>query len=98
MIDRPIIFFDSECGICNKFVQFILINHRNDDFYLACINSDTANKIGLDPKIDSIVYYSHFKKYYFSSAVIATSAEGIANLKDRELGRAMSISFESVLQ
>jgi predicted DCC family thiol-disulfide oxidoreductase YuxK len=42
---NPILLYDGECGLCNRFVQFILKRDRNDRFRFAALQSDFAKKI-----------------------------------------------------
>lgn len=42
---HPIIFFDGVCGICNKFVDIILKADKNEIFFFAPIQGETAKRI-----------------------------------------------------
>jgi len=42
---HPIIFFDGVCGICNKFVDIILKSDKNEIFFFAPIQGETAKRI-----------------------------------------------------
>ena len=39
---RPILFFDGECTLCNKTVQWLLAHERHDALLFASLNSETA--------------------------------------------------------
>jgi predicted DCC family thiol-disulfide oxidoreductase YuxK len=42
---NPILLYDGICGLCNRFVQFILKRDRNDRFRFAALQSDFAIEI-----------------------------------------------------
>ncbi|NIP30778.1 MAG: DUF393 domain-containing protein [Candidatus Dadabacteria bacterium] len=41
-IDRPIIFFDGVCGLCNRFVNIILDADKKGTFYFSPLQGKTA--------------------------------------------------------
>ena len=43
-LQRPILFFDGACVLCNKTVQWLLRNERHDNLQFAALNSQTAEK------------------------------------------------------
>lgn len=43
-IDKPIIFFDGVCGLCNYFLDFVLRKDKNHKFYYAPLQGKTAKK------------------------------------------------------
>ncbi len=59
-IDRPVIFFDDVCVMCNTFVNFLLRVDRRGQFLLASLTGETARKLlpplPDDPKKWSMVY------------------------------------------
>jgi len=42
---NPILLYDGVCGLCNRFVKFILKRDRKDRFRFAALQSDFARKI-----------------------------------------------------
>ena len=44
-LERPIIFFDGVCGMCNKLVDLILRIDRRQKFLFAPIQGETAKKL-----------------------------------------------------
>ncbi len=42
---NPILLYDGVCGLCNRFVQFVLKRDRNDRFRFAALQSDFAGAI-----------------------------------------------------
>ncbi len=43
--ERPIIFFDGVCGVCNTFVDFMLRVDRKQLFFFAPIQGETAQEL-----------------------------------------------------
>lgn len=43
--DNPILLYDGVCGLCNRFVQFVLKRDRNDRFRFAALQSEFARAI-----------------------------------------------------
>jgi predicted DCC family thiol-disulfide oxidoreductase YuxK len=56
---KDIIFFDGVCGLCDRFVQFVL-EHDDGHFYFASLQSPLAKYVlarhGVDTKVLSSVY------------------------------------------
>jgi predicted DCC family thiol-disulfide oxidoreductase YuxK len=57
---RAVIFYDGDCGLCNRFVLFVLERDPNGHFHFASLQSDYAARTlrphGIDPKaLDSVV-------------------------------------------
>jgi predicted DCC family thiol-disulfide oxidoreductase YuxK len=42
---KPIVLYDGVCGLCNRLVQFVLKNDRNDVFRFASLQSKLAEQI-----------------------------------------------------
>ncbi len=57
---NPIILYDGVCGLCNRFVQFVLKRDRNDQFRFAELQSNFGRNVlqrhGLDPDALDTVY------------------------------------------
>ena len=59
---KSIIFFDSECIMCNKYVTFVIEHEKHQKFYFAPVNGLTFKELQIDsqyPNIDSIILYSN---------------------------------------
>ena len=59
-MDKPIIFFDGVCAMCNTFVNFALKIDRKQQFLFAPLQGETAKKLlpplSDDPREWSMVY------------------------------------------
>jgi predicted DCC family thiol-disulfide oxidoreductase YuxK len=44
MTDKPVIFFDGICNLCNGFVQFIIKHDKKANFRFAALQSDFAKQ------------------------------------------------------
>jgi len=57
---NPIILYDGVCGLCNRFVQFVLKRDSKDQFRFAAMQSNFARAIlerhGLNPDLLDTVY------------------------------------------
>jgi predicted DCC family thiol-disulfide oxidoreductase YuxK len=57
---NPIILYDGVCGLCNRFVQFVLKRDRKDQFCFAALQSNFGRNVlqrhGLDPDALDTVY------------------------------------------
>src|SRR5260370_12749061 len=57
---NPIILYDGVCGLCNRFVQFVLKRDRKDIFRFAALQSSFAARIlqrhEINPQILDTVY------------------------------------------
>ena len=73
-IDKPVIFFDGECNLCNGFVDFILKIDPTQKFYLAPLQGPTAKQYlpPLPPKQEdwAIAYFDGQKTYFASEACL----------------------------
>ncbi|GAB4206302.1 MAG: DUF393 domain-containing protein [Bacteroidia bacterium] len=71
MQHKVILFFDGECVLCNKTVQWILLNESSPVIYFCSLQSDYAkNLIPAEMKnIDSVIvhkdgkFYTHFDAF-----------------------------------
>lgn len=43
-MNKPILFYDGECGFCNRSIQFILDYERTDELQFASLQSDFAKQ------------------------------------------------------
>jgi predicted DCC family thiol-disulfide oxidoreductase YuxK len=57
---NPIILYDGVCGLCNRFVQFVLKRDHKDEFRFAALQSKFARTVlerhGLNPDLRDTVY------------------------------------------
>ena len=70
--DRPIIFFDGLCNLCNGFINNILKRDKKHIFYVASLQGKTAQKQLSEndlKKLSSVILKEGSKTYYKSSAV-----------------------------
>jgi len=71
---NPIILYDGVCGLCNRFVQFVLRHDDKDRFHFAALQSNFARAIlerhGLNPDLLDTVYlvfdYGQSNEHLFS--------------------------------
>ena len=60
---KHLIFFDGECGFCDKTVQWLLDKDEHEELYFAPLQGDMAREVlpqfELPPELDSIVYVRH---------------------------------------
>lgn len=85
--NKKIILFDGVCNLCDKSVQLILKNDKNDVFRFVALQSDLGKKIikhiGVEyNKTDSIILYIPGSAYYYKSQAalkIAKDMSGIYN-------------------
>ena len=83
--DKPIIFFDGMCNLCNSSVQFILKKDTNNVFLFSSLQSDAAKGILLQYNLEnfdlsSIILVEKGIIYQKSTAIlrIAKSLAGIS--------------------
>ena len=59
-VPNPVILYDGICGLCNRFVQFVLRRDHKDSFRFAALQSNFARTIlqrhGLNPDVLDTVY------------------------------------------
>jgi len=79
---HPILFFDGVCGLCNCFVDFLLVRDSQHLFRFAPLQGETAGRLidgELNPsdetsrpsrKISSVVLLDNGKQYRHSAAVV----------------------------
>ncbi len=72
-IDRPIVFFDGYCGLCNRSVNFLMKRDKKNALYFAPLQGQTAEALfhhGELELYDSIVLYYNERVYYRSTAIL----------------------------
>jgi predicted DCC family thiol-disulfide oxidoreductase YuxK len=72
MNDRIIIFFDSECMLCNATVQWILKHEKKHDVQFAPLHGVTFNELSIEREVlpDSILVWKDNDLYMKTSAII----------------------------
>jgi predicted DCC family thiol-disulfide oxidoreductase YuxK len=52
--EHPVLFYDGECGFCDRTVRFVLARDKKEDFRFAPLQSDAAKNmlspLGADPR------------------------------------------------
>jgi|JI7StandDraft_1071085.scaffolds.fasta_scaffold120979_2 predicted DCC family thiol-disulfide oxidoreductase YuxK len=70
-MDKSILFYDGECGFCNKSVQLVLKWSKNKSLYFATLQGETAldfkKKFSSFPKDLQHIVYHHKNKLYFGA-------------------------------
>ena len=60
---QHLVFFDGDCGFCDRTVQWLLKNDERELLYFAPLQGEEAQKVlpqfDLPPDLDSIVYVRH---------------------------------------
>lgn len=81
---EQIIFFDGDCLICQRSVQFILKYDRKKQFLFASLQSETAEQLLSQQarQADSVVLLKEDHEYLHSDAVIEISKQlsGLAKI------------------
>ena len=68
-LNKKIIFFDQDCLICNRFVNFILKHEKQPECYFSHITGKAAEILNIQD-LNSIVLWDKNQIYYRSSATI----------------------------
>lgn len=72
--ERPIVFFDGVCGLCNAFIDFTLRKDRNELFVFAPLQGETAARSLTTADIEElksvVLIDSNGKTHRCSSAVV----------------------------
>ncbi len=68
----PVVLFDGVCGLCDRFVSFMLRIDRRGRYRFAPLQGETARAYlsGVEPPPDSIVLRAHGRLYFRSGAVL----------------------------
>lgn len=72
---KKIVLFDGVCGLCNKFVRYVIARDKRDVFRFVSLESEfgkqVAEHIGIDTsKVDSILLYEPGVAYYYKSQAV----------------------------
>lgn len=73
MFNKPIIFFDGVCNLCNASVQFVIAHDKKDQFSFSAIQGELAKEVlpnfKVDPgKLNTVLLLAEGKLYTKSSA------------------------------
>ncbi len=70
---KPIVFFDGICHLCNSFVDKVIQLDRQSQFQFASLQGETAKKI-LRPEerthLETVILLENKKKYHRSDAIL----------------------------
>lgn len=83
--EKPILFFDGVCHLCNSFIHFVVSENQHKQVYIAALQGKTASiKLlkNTPKKLESIIFYKDKKQSIKSTAVIkiALSLGGLWNI------------------
>jgi predicted DCC family thiol-disulfide oxidoreductase YuxK len=70
--DKPILFFDGQCNLCNGFVDFLVKVDKKKAFHIASLQGKTAENLLEDEdrqELKSVVLYKNGHLYHKSSAL-----------------------------
>jgi predicted DCC family thiol-disulfide oxidoreductase YuxK len=71
--NKPIIFFDGVCGLCNTFVDFVLRHDKKQVFLFAQLKGETFAQLAKQipqPVPDSVVLLENGNLYFKSEAAL----------------------------
>ena len=77
-LPKKIIFFDSDCLFCNRWVTIIHRNQKKDDLYFAGLKSLTAKQVLTSDEresLSSVVYVDGKTKHHQGTALRALTSE-----------------------
>jgi predicted DCC family thiol-disulfide oxidoreductase YuxK len=74
-MDAPVILFDGVCGLCNRWVSFVLQRDESGTFRFAALQSEAGGALlrshGLPPdQLETVVLIAEERAYTRSAAVI----------------------------
>jgi predicted DCC family thiol-disulfide oxidoreductase YuxK len=75
MFNKPIIFFDGVCNLCNASVQFVIAHDKKDQFSFSAIQGELAKEVlpnfKVNPgKLNTVLLLEKGKLYTKSSAAL----------------------------
>lgn len=74
--DKPIVFFDGVCGLCNSFVDFVIKRDKHAIFKFAPLQGDSAKNAGFSlAQYNSVVLYKEGRFYLKSTAALNILSE-----------------------
>ena len=75
--EMSIIFFDGDCGLCNRFIKLILRFEKHPNFYFSPLGSPIANELLKSQDLDTVVLLKNEVEYHRSSAALLVLKEMI---------------------
>ena len=69
---KPVLFFDGYCGLCNRWVDWLVRLDKNQKVFIASLQGETASRLlpGKRPENpDSLVLYENSRLFYKSEAL-----------------------------
>jgi predicted DCC family thiol-disulfide oxidoreductase YuxK len=74
-MELKVVFYDGDCGLCNKSVQLILKREKNHDLKFCALQSEVAQAFFLSkgeelPDMSTLVFYSEGVFYKRSTAIL----------------------------
>jgi len=73
--DRPIVFFDGVCGLCNRFVDWVIRRDGRGRFVFAPLQGATARAMGVEPRTEDPALWS----------IVLVDASGVRKRSDAVL-------------
>lgn len=70
-LKQPIVFYDSDCGLCNRTVKFLLRQNKSGNLMFSSLSSATASLIFRNQNIDTSKNDSF---YFFENNVLTHSS------------------------
>ena len=72
---QKIIFYDGDCGFCNKSIQFVLKNESSSEICFSALQSDFAGKFFNEknleiPDLNTFYFFNGIKMYDRSSGAL----------------------------
>lgn len=68
--DENIIIFDGVCGFCNKSIDILMKLDTKKSFRYTPLQGEFVKTLGIEPDIDSIIFYEDGKLSYKSTAIL----------------------------
>lgn len=78
-MNRKIVFYDGDCGLCNRTVQLILKREKNSELYFCALQSELTDAFFRDhnepiPDLSTLVYFDGTNFSTRSTAVLKIAA------------------------
>lgn len=78
-MELKIVFYDGDCGLCNKSVQVILNKEKSDELRFCALQSDVAKEFFVfkgepAPDLSTLIFYNEKGFSYRSTAVLRIAA------------------------
>lgn len=96
--NKKIILFDGVCNLCNRSVQTIIKNDKNDLFRFAPLQSDIGRQIinerGIDTaELDSVILLEPGVAYYHKSSAAIEIAKHLKSYSWLRIFKPLPVSF-----